>query len=154
MNIFILDNDIKKCARYHVDKHINKMILESAQILCTVLHTTGMDAPYRKTHVNHPCTKWARESLDNWLWLKDLALELNKEFKFRYGKSVDHKSATVIMSLPTPKLPSKGMTPFAKAMPDRLQLIENPVEAYRQYYIEEKNHIAVWTKRTQPDWWE
>ena len=35
MNIFILDEDIDKCAEYHVDKHVVKMILESAQLLCT-----------------------------------------------------------------------------------------------------------------------
>ena len=35
MNIFILDENIEKCAQYHCDKHIIKMILESAQLLCT-----------------------------------------------------------------------------------------------------------------------
>jgi len=35
MNIFVLDQDIDKCAEYHVDKHVSKMILESAQMLCT-----------------------------------------------------------------------------------------------------------------------
>ena len=35
MNIFILDKDIEKCAQYHCDKHLIKMILESAQLLCT-----------------------------------------------------------------------------------------------------------------------
>ena len=35
MNIFVLDTDIDKCAEYHVDKHIVKMPLEAAQMLCT-----------------------------------------------------------------------------------------------------------------------
>lgn len=29
MNIFVLDNNPKKCAEYHVDKHCVKMILET-----------------------------------------------------------------------------------------------------------------------------
>lgn len=153
MNIFVLDNNIKKCVQYHTDKHIIKMILESAQMLCTVLHTTGVDAPYKKTHVKHPCTIWATESLENWLWLKEFTLALNEEYKFRYNKDVDHKSATVAMGLPTPKLPSKGLTTFAKAMPDELKRIKDPVEAYRKYYMQEKRHIAQWTNRPKPEWW-
>ena len=35
MNIFILDENHDKCAEYHVDKHIVKMPLEAAQMLCT-----------------------------------------------------------------------------------------------------------------------
>jgi hypothetical protein len=154
MNIFVLDNDITKCAQAHTDKHVVKMILESAQILCTVLHNTGIQAPYKKTHVNHPCTIWANESVDNWLWLKCFALALNEEYKYRYDKVVDHKSAIVIKNLPTPNLPSKGMTEFAKAMPDNIKIISDPVEAYRQYYMQEKRHIAKWTKREKPSWWK
>ena len=30
MNLFYLDEDLDKCAEYHVDKHVNKMILEAA----------------------------------------------------------------------------------------------------------------------------
>lgn len=29
MNIFVLDLDIKKCAKYHVDRHCTKMIVET-----------------------------------------------------------------------------------------------------------------------------
>lgn len=55
MNIFYLDDDIETCARYHCDKHVIKMILESAQILCTVLWINQIPAPYRSTHKHHPC---------------------------------------------------------------------------------------------------
>jgi hypothetical protein len=154
MNIFILDNDIKKCVQSHVDKHVVKMILESAQILCTVLHNTGSTAPYKKTHQNHPCTLWANESIENWLWLKQFALTLNDEYKYRYDRVVDHKSAVVVKNLPIPNLPSKGLTPFVKAMPDTIKTILDPVEAYRQYYMQEKRHIAKWTKRESPYWWK
>ncbi len=37
MTLFYLDNDLDKCAEYHVDKHVNKMILEAAQLLCTAI---------------------------------------------------------------------------------------------------------------------
>jgi hypothetical protein len=59
MNIFLLDSNIKKCAQYHCDKHVVKMILESAQILSTVLRLNGVDQGYKTTHANHPCTLWA-----------------------------------------------------------------------------------------------
>ena len=35
MNIFILDQIPKKAAEYHCDKHVVKMILESAQMKST-----------------------------------------------------------------------------------------------------------------------
>lgn len=41
MNLFILDNDIEKSAQAHVDKHCIKMILESAQLLCTAIRLHG-----------------------------------------------------------------------------------------------------------------
>lgn len=37
MNLFYLDEDLDKCAEAHVDKHVNKMILEAAQLLCTAI---------------------------------------------------------------------------------------------------------------------
>jgi len=47
MNIFFLDFDVKKCAEYHCDKHVVKMILETAQLLCSAHHVTGGTAPYK-----------------------------------------------------------------------------------------------------------
>ena len=40
MNIFFLDWDIDKCAKDHCDKHVVKMILETAQLLCSTHHMT------------------------------------------------------------------------------------------------------------------
>ena len=68
MNIFVLDLDVKKCAEYHVDKHVVKMILESAQLLCGVHHIVSPDnvnIPYKLSHKNHPCSIWTRKSLSN-----------------------------------------------------------------------------------------
>ena len=72
MNIFFLDNDIRKCAIYHCDKHVVKMTLETAQLLCGVHHIIGGDAPYKLSHKNHPCSIWARESLSNYMLLSEL----------------------------------------------------------------------------------
>jgi hypothetical protein len=66
MNIFVLDRDVKKCAEYHNDKHVVKMILETAQLLCGVHHMTESgygDVPYKLSHKNHPCSIWARENI-------------------------------------------------------------------------------------------
>lgn len=40
MNIFILSKDPKKCAQYHCNTHVVKMILEHAQMLSTVYRLT------------------------------------------------------------------------------------------------------------------
>lgn len=151
MNIFILDKDIEKCARYHCDKHVLKMILEYAQILCTVLWQTDVAAPYRPTHSKHPCVIWAGQSLSNWLWLKELATALNSEYRYRFDKSCNHKSFDVIAMLPQPNIPDLGLTPHVQAMPI-VYRTNNPVNAYRQYYVNNKAHLAKWTKRTTPAW--
>ena len=83
MNIFVLDKDIKKCAQYHCDRHVIKMILESSQMLSTACRMNGVHDGYKATHISHPCSIWVRESLDNWFWLRDLVTELNEEYKYR-----------------------------------------------------------------------
>jgi hypothetical protein len=175
MNIFILSENIDKCAEYHVDKHIVKMPLESAQMLCTThwiqkyigytprainkeereilkeaKKTEPRPIPYLPTMENHPCTIWARQSLDNYEWLYCLSLALNDEYGYRYGKS--HKSVDeVILKLPEINLPRIGLTPFAQAMPDYCKM-DNAVDAYRKYYHDEKDHIWGWRDRDMPGW--
>jgi hypothetical protein len=152
MNIFVLDHDIPTCATYHVDRHVVKMILESAQMLCTAINKAGGAAPYRSTHINHPCTKWVSESLSNWLWLKDLGLALNNEYQFRYETNKVHRSAEVIRALQAPNLPDLGLTPFAQAMPEEYKVPGNAIDAYRRFYIGEKSGFATWTRRKVPGW--
>jgi hypothetical protein len=152
MNIFVLDRDIPTCARYHADQHVVKMILESAQMLCTVLNENGAAAPYKSTHRRHPCTLWAGESLANWRWLRELALQLNVEYRYRYEREKDHSSAVVAQGLPLPPIPDAGLTPFAQAMPDIYKVPGDAVQAYRQFYVGEKASFATWTRRPAPDW--
>ena len=151
MNIFVLDNDIETCARLHIDKHVVKMILEYAQILSSVHHLSGGTAPYRLTHKNHPCNKWARESLSNYKWLTELGQALGREYTHRYGKV--HKSAQVIDALPLPNIPDIGLTTMPQAMPDEYK-DEDVITAYRRFYNAEKIHFASYRNREWPEWLE
>ena len=156
MNIFLLDNDTRKCAQYHCDKHVVKMILETAQLLCGVHHMTDQvtdQVPYKLSHKNHPCAIWSRESLSNYLYLCDLGLELCKEYTYRYGKR--HKSQDVIEWCVTnkPNICDKEFTEPARAMPNEYK-VDSVVESYRNYYIGEKSKIAVWKNRDIPEWFK
>jgi len=155
MNIFVLDYDIDKCVKYHNDKHCVKMILEYAQLLCGVHHMVGtdIDIPYKLSHKNHPCSIWVRECIENYIWLCDLALELSKEYTYRYGRR--HKTQDVIewCIINKPNLKENGdLTEFAMAMPDECK-IGDVVESYREYYKTIKKHIAVWKNRKTPIWY-
>src|SRR6056297_430755 len=154
MNIIVIDKDIEKCVAYHADQHVIKMILEYAQMLCTFLNENGIVAPYKSTHRKHPCTLWAGLSLSNWKWLRKLGLALNEEYKYRYEKIKDHKSASIIKSLPEPPIRDIGLTEFPQAMPDEFKVRENPVQGYRNFYIYDKSRFAKWTKRPVPDWYK
>lgn len=154
MNIFILDLDLKKCAQYHADQHVNKMILEGTQILCTVLSNNGIISPYKPFSPKHPCIKWAGRSLSNWKWLRLLIQELNEESKYRYKKTINHKSAVVARSLPEPTIPDIGLTDFAQAMPDRFKVEGDAVRAYRSYYKEIKSKFISWKYREEPLWYK
>lgn len=154
MNIFVLDYDPKVAAISHCDKHVVKMILESAQIMCTVQHKLGVDdIPYRATHHNHPCTIWAGESQQNYEWLYQLAEALHDEWQYRFNHGEDdiHKSWQVIKDLPTPDLPDIGMTKPRMAMPEEYHN-DDVVTAYRTYYINDKADLLQYTKRNKPNW--
>ncbi|SFL26689.1 hypothetical protein SAMN05216302_10509 [Nitrosomonas aestuarii] len=152
MNIFILDKDIEKCAQYHCDQHVVKMILESVQMLCTVLNKKGFATPYKSTHVKHPCVLWVELSFENFLWLKNLALALNTEYRFRFERDSDHKSIFTLNEISNYNYDNRGLTEFAQAMPDKYKIPGDAVKAYRQFYLGEKMGFAKWTKRSVPEW--
>lgn len=152
MNIFVLDYEPAQAAKFHLDKHIVKMPIETAQILSTVNHRYGQEARYKPTHANHPCTIWAGERKQNYDWLVELGLELCAEYSYRYGRR--HACQAVIEQLAiAPSMIPAGSTPFALAMPDECKN-SDAVQAYRNYYRHFKQHIAKWTHRDVPDWME
>ena len=132
MNIFFLDFDVKKCAVYHCDKHVVKMILETAQLLCGVHHVVELqyEIPYKLSHKNHPCAIWSRESLSNYLYLCELGLALCEEYTYRYGKR--HKSQDVIEWCldNKPNIHDVDFTSPPLAMGDEFKIGNNVIESY------------------------
>ena len=151
MNIFILDNDMTKNAEYHCDKHIIKMITEQNQLLCSVYYFTDNipDNIYKLTHKNHPCAVWIRESLSNWIWLRDMTLALCREYTYRYNKI--HKGEMLCKTLEMPCIKDIGITEFVQCMPDEYKQ-NDVVEAYREYYNKDKQHLFNWKFRNIPEW--
>ena len=159
MNIFFLNWNPRKAAEYHCDKHVVKMIIETAQLLYTahwVLETPNMPSnAYKLSHKNHPSAIWARESLSNYLWLCSLGWWLCKEYQFRYGETKVLKTEAHILWLLNnhPKIPIQAITTVRQAMPDEYKM-PDPIEAYQKYYIEaklKKRGIVKYTKREAPE---
>ena len=155
MNIFILDQDPVKAAQQHNDKHCVKMILEHCQMLSTALRVhsnDSLDGIYKQAHLNHPCSKWVRETRGNFKWLIEMTEELFQEYTRRYGKS--HKSYSIfeVCKNHANFIPDGEMTAFALAMPDEYK---NPdaVIAYRTYYLKDKREISKWKMGNVPAWW-
>ena len=179
MNIFYLSENPKIAAIEHVDKHVVKMILETAQLLCTAHRVLdgvektistktkngknknvivySLDAQkdalfYKTTHKNHPCAIWARQNINNYMWLYQLFVELCNEYTFRYGKT--HRTDFLlrkVLATPPTNISNDGFTPPPQAMPEQYKHT-NPVTAYRQYYIGAKKEFAKWSLRPTPEW--
>ena len=153
MNIFFIEdlNSVDAIAKSHCDKHVVKMILETAQILSAVSRIYGLEQGYKLTHRNHPVVKWVAESLENWIWTKELGFALCREYTYRYGKI--HKTQGVLDILEYPPMPIIGFTTPPQCVPEKYKLMKNEfIKAYRNYYIYEKGTIAKWTKRNSPSW--
>ena len=155
MNIFVLDTNPISAAQQQCDKHIVKMPLETAQMLCTAVHlrTTALDIPYKAAYRNHPCTVWARENSSNFEWLIDHGLELCAEYTRRYNR--EHKCQRVIMfcSDYINRMPSGQRTAHPLCMPDKYKVAGDPVTSYRNYYLGDKKRFAKWKTGQIPNWW-
>lgn len=164
MNAFILDVDLKTNVQMHCDAHVVKIILESAQMASTAYREiSGMDAPYRSTHKNHPVTQWARQTYPNFIWMCNYGLELCKEYTFRYGKI--HKTQSVLEWLKSNSnnlsVLGGDLTPPYQAMPDEYKQERTwlgAVQAYRDYYNKVKRFEmktgCLWEhNRGKPSWY-
>jgi hypothetical protein len=164
MNIFYLHANPDIAARAMTDKHVVKMILESAQLLCTAHRVidgeefiqlsksgarlkkwrhpdTALDELlYKSTHINHPSAIWARQSIENYKWLYTHFISLSEEYTRRYNKQhLSHKLLGDVLAKPPTKLSQIAITPMLVAITDTNWHVENnPLQSYRNYYVGEK----------------
>ena len=183
MNIFYVDKDPVKAAQMMCDKHIVKMILESAQMLCTakrVLDGTEytdltkngrkikrwrLDNPneeaiiYKAGWLRHPSTVWVMKSAYNYIWLYKHMMALNDEYKLRYNHTKDHLAVEKLGELlrqPPKNINIKALaTDATPAMPDECIVPGDSVASYRKYYIMKKVRFATWKAPSKmPDWFK
>ena len=147
MNIFYLHEDPKLAASYVYDKHKVKMILESAQMLCTAHHCYGSaeqraNVPYKQAHLNHPSSVWTRASIQHYNWLYDHMIALGNEYTKRYNKI--HLTITKckdILKIPPVHIQGDYFEQPPQCMPDEYKR-QNAIHGYWQYYIGDKHKIC------------
>ena len=183
MNIFILDRNPKIAAQQQCDKHVVKMIVESAQMLSTahrILDGTKVKRPsvsgkrivnywehpnsnlektlYKAVHPGHPSTLWTMESIENYYWHYEHWISLCDEYEFRYKKIHSTKQLLEeVLNTPPKNIPMVEKTPFKLAMKDfpQCQFPDDPVKSYRLFYqTKQERFKMVWSKRKIPDWFE
>lgn len=180
MNIFILDKDPEVAAQLQCDKHVVKMIVESAQMLSTahrmldgyvekrpsksgkrMINYWVHPKPYKEerlykaVHHGHPSTVWTMESESNYIWHFDHFVALLDEYTYRYDKKHSTEKLKELLCQPPKNISRDGLTPFKLAMADYPECIAlgDPVEAYRAFYQTKQNRFKmVWTKREIPEW--
>jgi hypothetical protein len=142
------------------------MILESCQLLSTAhrilddnLDPTLDSILYKATHKNHPSAVWVRQSKENYLWLCNLTIALCDEYTYRYGKihKCDSEGLIFVFLKNIPKnIPDVPFTEPPQAMPDECRISGDSISAYRNYYINNKQHLASWqgkvNSRNAPEW--
>ena len=137
MNIFYLDRDPYKAAHMQCDRHVVKMILETAQLLSTAHAELDGESPaYKPTHKNHPSAVWVRSSANAYIWAWHHLEALGIEYKRRYGK--EHKTIREHSTnlCPLPKALEDDVTVFAdppQCMPDEYKRDDTTL-AYQLYY--------------------
>ena len=174
MNIFVVDSNPINAARLLPDKHVTKMILETAQMLSVVFspHYWGIGevmkvdgTPFKTkkgAFKNHPCTKWAAESTSHCAWLIQHGCGLCDEFNLRYGKlhglTKSLFESKKLFHRETGSLVTEFylVNRFARAMPEELKndTSIDDVEAYRRYLNTKEwayyNYLRIPERR--PDW--
>lgn len=137
------------------DKRVSKMILETAQMYCTV---TG-DGPYRTTHAAHPVTVWSKTNLS---WLIRFHHALAGEHYYRTGNI--HKSFKDVGQYMKTVTDVEPVCFQNSARCRRVDVLGRPIDftdiadphlAYR-YYMRARWHgdtyAPKWTRRMPPFW--
>jgi hypothetical protein len=176
VNIFYVNHDPIIAAECLVDKHVVKMILESAQLLSTahrvldgveiegksktgrkakrwILPDARNDIMYAATHINHPSAIWCRTSVENYNWLVDHFYALMQEYTHRYKKiHACYGELSYQLQSPPHKLKEWNWTEMPSAMDQQYIISKNPLTNYRNYYREGKKNLHKWTNRQPPEW--
>jgi hypothetical protein len=177
MNIFYVNSDPEVAARSMVDRHVVKMILETAQLLSTAHRVidgeeyvgqsqSGRKAKrwrlsgnadaimYAATHINHPSAVWVRENSANYNWLYDHLLALGREYTYRYGRThltID-KLKDILEDAPENIEQSNVMTKMPSCMDKQYIVSLDPIINYRNYYNYGKTDLLRWSNRPPPQW--
>lgn len=145
-------------AQAQCDKHVCKMVIESAMMLSTAhrLYNKYDSIPsflYKAGWINHPCTKWVCKSLQNYIWLSKHAQAISDEYTYRYGKIHKCNQVTQWCIHNVPDLLNLGLTNFPQCMPKELHNSDH-IQAYRRYYQWKADKMIMkWTRRNPPEWW-
>ena len=136
MNIFYLSRDPTLAAQAQCDRHVVKMILETAQLLSTAHNELdGKQVAYKSTHKNHPSAVWVRSSLDHYEWTLYHLGALGREYERRYKKV--HKTIRehleALQSPPKALQGIRGFTDPPQCMPDECKRVD-AVQGYQVYY--------------------
>jgi len=158
MNIFFLHKDPQWAANALCDKHVPKMLLESAQMLSTALHSHTMGIStgiYKEAYPNHPMTIWVGFNRDCFRWALENAVYINHQYEQRFNKG--HKSFRVIETIYNNNYIDDISNGFFKeppqCMPDEYK-DKDYITAYRKYYQGAKAYFAKWEKGVfAPEWW-
>jgi len=154
MNIFHLHKVPKICAEYHCDRHVVKMILETAQMLSTAYRKKfgDNDDLYKTAYPKHPMTIWVGDSGDNFFWSVQLLDQLLYQYTVRYKKV--HKTIKISNLLHSKhKLWHTWKTKFTRpplCMPDEYKS-DDYIQSYRNYYIGDKKRFARYTSVDTPE---
>ena len=167
MNIFMTDPCPQISAYNLCDKHVNKMIIECAQMLSTTHRLYDNDyadkmCMYKSTHVNYVPTIWCRESLENYNWVYAHMIYLGEMYELKSGKV--HKTIRILAEAlkdAPPSIVSKGLTQMAPTMPDEIKVLD--MNLYDKYKICLIEKYKEWVSRkvkpqkvefvlARPDW--
>jgi hypothetical protein len=183
LNLFVLSECPVEAAQLQCNIHINKMTVESAQMLSTAhrmldghpekrpsksgkrlsTHYIHPDSEldntlYKAVHYHHPCTVWTMQTSSNYEWHYQHFVALATEFTYRYEKQ--HRSFLAlkdILKKPPKNIPIGQQTEWPLAMGSNPECMfkGDAVRSYQAFYqTKQERFKMVWSKRPTPDWFK